>query len=72
MTNYVDKGTIKRFEDYDSLPGFGIDAIGGQRFERVMLEANLPPVVFEAAGVPGFFANWMRTSVFAAALAVGG
>jgi hypothetical protein len=67
--NYVDKGTIKRFEDYDSLPGFGIDAIGGQRFERVMLEANLPPVVFEAAGVPGFFANWMRTSVFAAALA---
>jgi hypothetical protein len=66
--NYVDKGTIKRFEDYDSLPGFGIDEIGGQRFERVMLEANLPPVVFEAAGVPGFFADWLRTSVFAAAL----
>jgi hypothetical protein len=66
--NYVDKGTIKRFEDYDSLPGFGIDAIDGQRFERIMLEANLPPVIFEAAGVPGFFSNWLRTSIFAAAL----
>jgi hypothetical protein len=66
--NYVDKGTIKRFEEYDSLPGFGIDAIGGQRFERVMLEANLPPVTFETAGLPGFYANWLRTSIFAAAL----
>jgi hypothetical protein len=66
--NYVDKGTIKRFEDYDSLPGYGIDAIGGDRFGRAMLEANLPPLVFEAAGVPNFFANWLRTSVFAAAL----
>jgi hypothetical protein len=66
--NYVDKGTIKRFEDFDSLPGFGIDAIGGQRFGRAMLEANLPPVAFEAAGTPGFFLNWLRTSVFAAAL----
>lgn len=66
--NYVDKGTIKRFENYDSLPGFGIDAIGGQRFERVMLEANLPPVTFETVGIPGFYANWLRTSLFTAAL----
>jgi hypothetical protein len=66
--NYVDKGTIKRFENYDSLPGFAIDAIGGQRFERVMLEANLPPIVFESEGVPGFYANWLRTSIFGAAL----
>jgi hypothetical protein len=70
--NYVDKGSIKRFENFDSLPGFGIDRIGGRRFERAMLEANLPPVVFEAEGVPGFFADWLRTSLFAAVLSTAG
>ena len=66
--NYVDKGTVKRLENYDSLPGFGIDAIGGQRFERIMLEANLPPLTFESVGVPGFYANWLRTTIFGAVL----
>jgi hypothetical protein len=66
--NYVDHGKVKRFEDYDSLPGFGIDAIGGQRFERILLEANLPPIVFETEGVPGFYVNWLRTSIFGAVL----
>jgi hypothetical protein len=67
--NYVDKGSIKRFEDYDSYPGFSIDDIGARRFGRAMLEANLPPLVFDSTGAPGFYVNWLRTSVFVADLA---
>jgi hypothetical protein len=33
-----------------------------------MLEWNLPPVRFERAGSPGFYASWLRPAVFATAL----
>ncbi len=70
--NYVDKGFVKRFEDYDSLPGFGIDDVAGSRFGRVMLEMNLPPVILESVGTPGFYANWLRTTLFAIDLQTSG
>lgn len=66
--NYVDKGSVKRYRDYGSLPGFGIDEIGGQSFLRELGEWDLPPWVFESVGTPGFYLNWLRPAVFATGL----
>ena len=35
-------------------------------FVREMVEWNLPPVVFESVGTPGFHLNWLRPAVFVA------
>ena len=66
--NYVDKGEVKRYRNYDSLPGFGIDEIAGQRFLRELGEWDLPPWVFESVGTPGFYLNWLRPAVFTTGL----
>ena len=66
--NYVDDGKVKRYREYSSLPGFEIDQISAQSFVREMVEWNLPPVVFESVGSPGFYLNWLRPAVFAAGL----
>ncbi len=66
--NYVDDGNVKRYREYTSLPGFEIDQISAQSFVRELVEWNLPPVVFESVGTPGFYLNWLRPAVFAAGL----
>jgi len=66
--NYVDRGEIKRYRDYYSMPGFGIDEIRGQSYVRELVEWNLPPIVFESAGTPALYLNWLRPAVFAAGL----
>ena len=66
--NYVDDKAVKRYREYDSLPGFGIDEVSALRFVRGMAEWNLPAYVFESAGTPGFHLRWMRPSLFAAGL----
>ena len=66
--NIVDNGSVKRYRDFGSMPGFEIDEIGGRRFAKQMFEWTLPPYVFESAGTPGAHVSWMRPAVFAAAL----
>ena len=66
--NYVDSGSVKRYQEYFALPGFDINGVSGQSFARPMVELNLPPVVFESLGTPGFHATWLRPSLFASAL----
>jgi hypothetical protein len=66
--NRVDHGTVKRYREDDSMPGFEINQIGARRYVKQMVEWTLPPYVFEDAGWPGFHANWLRPAVFAAAL----
>jgi hypothetical protein len=66
--NYVDDGNIKRYRDYNSLPGFEIDEVSALSFVRELVEWNLPPIVFESVGQPGFYLNWLRPAVFAAGL----
>ena len=51
-----------------SLPGFEIDEVSGLNFVREMVEWNLPPVVFESVGTPGFHLTWLRPAIFATAL----
>jgi hypothetical protein len=66
--NYVDDKSIKRYHEYQSMPGFEIDEISGLHFVKALVEWNVPPVVFESAGIPGLHMNWLRPSVFAAGL----
>ncbi len=66
--NYVDDREVKRYRDYDSLPGFEINEIDAQSFVRSVAEINLPPVRFEDVGSPGFFLSSVRTAFFAGAL----
>jgi len=66
--NYVDNGAIKRYREYESMPGFGIDEISGHSFARELVEWDLPPVVFESLGTPALYLNWLRPAVFAAGL----
>jgi hypothetical protein len=66
--NYVDDGSIKRYREYYSMPGFGINAISALRFARELAEWNLRPAVFEDLGSPGFYLTWLRPSLFAVGL----
>ncbi len=66
--NYVDDKSIKRYREYYSLPGFGIDEVSGLHFVKELVELNPPPVIFESVGTPGFYLTWLRPSLFAAGL----
>ncbi|MGH8124462.1 MAG: YncE family protein [Rhodanobacteraceae bacterium] len=66
--NYVDDHDPKQYREYDSFPGFGIDALAGQSFAKSTLELNLPPWRFEEAGSPGFFLQWLRPALFGGVL----
>ncbi|HEX7402454.1 MAG TPA: hypothetical protein VF287_00455, partial [Usitatibacter sp.] len=66
--NYVDSRSIKRFHEYYSMPGFGLNEIGGSSYARSLAEWNLPPVIFESVGTPSFYLTWLRPTLFAAGL----
>ncbi len=66
--NRLDDGEVRRYRDYDSLPGFGIDEVSALSFVRESVELDLPPLVFASAGVPDLHLNWLRPALFATAL----
>jgi hypothetical protein len=66
--NYVDDGSIWRYREYYSLPGFGLQAVSGLNFVKELVEFNPPPVVFDSVGPPDFYATWFRPSLFAMGL----
>ena len=66
--NVVDNGTVKRYREFASMPGFEINEIAGRRVARQMVEWTLPPVLFEAVGTPAFYLSWLRPALFASAL----
>ncbi len=66
--NYVDDKSIKRYHEYDSLPGFKIDAVSALHFVKELVELNPPPIFFEDVGTPAVYLNWLRSAVFAAGL----
>jgi hypothetical protein len=66
--NYVDNGSIKRYQEWYSFPGVELNAIGGQTFSKALLEWNLPPIRFRRAGWTSFFITWIRPSLFTTGL----
>ena len=67
--NYVDDGEVKRYRKHYAFPGFELNALGGRSFAKSTLEWNLPPVVFDRIGTPGFYLAWARPALFAGVLA---
>jgi hypothetical protein len=63
--NWVDYQDPKRYRDYASFPGVGLDEIGGTNFAKTSLDLNLPPILFRRVGKPSFYAAFLRTSIFA-------
>lgn len=66
--NFVDDRDEKRYREYDSFPGYRIDAIAARSFVKSLAELNLPPVRFEDIGTPGFYLSWARTAFFGGVL----
>jgi hypothetical protein len=67
--NYVDDGAVKRYREHYAMPGFELNALGGRTFAKSTLEWNLPPLVFDRVGTPGFYLAWARPSLFGTHLA---
>ncbi len=66
--NYVDDGEVKRYREFERMPGFEIDEIAGQTFAKSIVEWNITPMYFEEVGQPSFYLSWMRPAVFAGSL----
>jgi hypothetical protein len=66
--NYVDDGEVKRYRQYDSFPGFGIDEITARTFAKGLVELNLPPLRFSNIGAPSFFLSSLRPALFSGLL----
>lgn len=66
--NKVDEGNVKRYREYYAMPGFEINALAARRFVKQMVEWNLPPLVFEELGQPGFHLQSLRPALFATTL----
>jgi hypothetical protein len=66
--NYVDNGPVRRYRDWNSFPGFGIEEISALDFVREMVEWNLSPIDFASLGTPALYAKSLQPSVFAAGL----
>ncbi|MFM9862505.1 MAG: YncE family protein [Micropepsaceae bacterium] len=66
--NYVDDKEVKRYREFDTLPGFEIDEVAARNFAKSVLEWNLPPVRFEDVGTPSIYLGSIRPAVFASVL----
>ena len=66
--NWIDRGPEKRYHEYYSFPGVRLNELEGKNYAKAMIEWNLPPIRFRNAGTPGFYASWIRPSVFTSAL----
>lgn len=66
--NYVDDREVKRYREYDTMPGFEIDEIAARNFAKSVVEWNLPPLRFESVGTPSLYVADARAAIFAGAL----
>ncbi|MBV9904957.1 MAG: hypothetical protein JO346_10305 [Alphaproteobacteria bacterium] len=66
--NYVDVREVKRYREYDSLPGFDIDEISARSFVKSVAELNLPPIRFADIGTPYVYLSSIRPAAFGGVL----
>lgn len=66
--NYVDNRAIQRYREHYAFPGFDLNEIGGRNFIRHIVDWNLPPIVFQRVGSPGFHLTWLRPAIFGSVL----
>lgn len=66
--NYVDDREVKRYREYETMPGFEIDEIAARDFVKSVVEWNLPPLRFESVGMPSLYLGSLRSAIFGGAL----
>jgi hypothetical protein len=66
--NWVDSRAEKQYRQSLSFPGIGLNAVGGTRYTKNMLEWVLPPVRFRRLGMSSFYATWARPALFSSIL----
>jgi hypothetical protein len=66
--NWVDNQAEKRYREYYSFPGAELNALGGSRYAKSLIEWTLPPVRFRHVGGPYLYATWARPALFVSAL----
>ncbi len=66
--NTVDDGSVKRYRNASSLPGFEIGGISARHFAKSVVEINVPPLRFNEVGTPSFYLSHLRPAFFAGAL----
>ncbi len=69
--NWIDYQPVKRYRDFTSFPGIGLNAAGGATFGKLLAEVSLPPVRFRRAGILNAYCTWMHFTLFSAGLATG-
>lgn len=67
--NWVDYLKERRYREYDSFPGVGLNSIGGRNFARGMIEWTLPPLRFRRLGFLSLYCTWARLALFASGIA---
>ncbi len=66
--NGLDYQDPKRYRDPERFPGIEIDEVGGTNYTKALLDWNLTPLRFRRVGTVGFYASWLRVSVFGGGL----
>jgi hypothetical protein len=66
--NYLDDKEVKRYREYDTLPGFEIDEVAARHFAKSVFEWNLPPVRFDDVGAPSLYLHSIRPALFSSVL----
>jgi hypothetical protein len=62
--NWVDYQAARRYREYYSFPGVGLNDIGGTNYGKVTTEWVLPPVRFRRAGFSSVYCNWSQLTLF--------
>jgi hypothetical protein len=66
--NGLDFREPRRYREPSRFPGLEIDAAGGTNYGKAVLDWSLPPLRFRRLGTPGFYASWLRVSLFGGGL----
>jgi hypothetical protein len=66
--NWIDYQEANRYRQYYSFPGVDLNEVGGNDFGKLTVEWTLPPIRFRRVGVPSFYTNWARFSLFSSGL----
>jgi hypothetical protein len=66
--NWVDHREIHRYREFYAFPGLELNEASGTDFGKLTVEWQLPAWKFRKVGVPGFYTNWSRLSLFTSGL----
>lgn len=66
--NWVDYKEARRFREYYSFPGVGINALSGTNYGKLLVEWTLPPLRFRRLGFLPLYCNWTQLMLFSSGM----